>query len=150
MQTRTLSMGRGISGVGVGVCTGFGGLETRNGWTWGLTMYIVHYVSQGAAPPLICCVVDSSPYQQRRTVTDVTVHHLVAMSIMAASIVVAGAYSNMVPWRELLVVVPEGSSGRPQILVVGGGMWAVVDRRGGWATTFVVWQRGTGDSSENS
>ena len=88
--------------------------------------------------------------------TDVTVHRLVAMSIMAASIVVvvfvvvASAYSDMVPWRELLVVVPEGSSGHPQILVVGGGMWAVVDRRGGWATTFVVWQRGTGDSSENS
>ena len=68
---------------------------------------------------------------------------------MAVS-VVAGAYSDMVPWRELLVVVREGSSGRPQMLVVGGGMWAVVDRRGGWATTFVVWQHGTGDSSENS
>ena len=71
------------------------------------------------------------------------------MSIMAASIVMvvfvvmavsvmASAYSDVVPWRELLVVVREGSSGRPQILVVGGGMWAVVDRRGGWATTFVV------------
>ena len=92
--------------------------------------------------------------------TDVTVHRLVAMSIMAASIivvvvvvvmsVVAGAYSDMVPWRELLVIVCKGSSGRPQISVVGGGMWAVVDHRGGWATTFIVWQRGTGDSSENS
>ena len=71
--------------------------------------------------------------------TDVTGHRLVAMSIMAASIimvvfvmvavsVVAGAYSDMVPWRELLVVVHEGSSGHPQILVVGGGMWAVIDR----------------------
>ena len=93
-------------------------------------------------------------------VTDVTIHRLVATSIMATSVVVvfvvvtmsvvAGVYSDMVPWRELLVVVPKGSSGRPQILVVGGGMWAVVDRRGEWATTFVVWQRGTGDSSENS
>ena len=83
--------------------------------------------------------------------TDVTVHRLVAMSIVVVVfVVVAGAYSDMVPWRELLVVVPEGSSGRPQILVVGGGMWAVIDRRGEWATTFVVWQRGTGDSSENS
>ena len=88
--------------------------------------------------------------------TDVTVHRLVAMSIIVvifvvvAESVVAGAYSDMVPWRELLVVVREGSSGRPQILVVSGGMWAVVDRRGGWATTFVVWQHGTGDSSENS
>ena len=78
-------------------------------------------------------------------VTDVTIHRLVAMSIMAASIVVvvavsivASAYSDVVPWREFLVVVREGSSGHPQILVVGGGMWAVVDRRGGWATTFVV------------
>ena len=93
-------------------------------------------------------------------VTDVTVHRLVATSIMATSVVVvfvvvavsvvAGPYSDMVPWRELLVVVCEGLSGRPQILVVGGGMWAVVNRRGGWATTFVVWQCGTGDSSENS
>jgi len=33
MQTRTLSMGKGISGVGVGVCTGFWGSETHNGWT---------------------------------------------------------------------------------------------------------------------
>ena len=54
------------------------------------------------------------------------VHRLVAMSIimvmfviMALS-VVASAYSDMVPWRELLVVVCEGSSGHPQILVVGG------------------------------
>jgi hypothetical protein len=86
-------------------------------------------------------------------VTDVTVHRFVATSVMAVCIVVvvvAGAYSKVVPWRELLVVVREGSSGRSQILVVGGGMWAVVDRRGGWATTFVVWQCGTGDSSENS
>ena len=83
--------------------------------------------------------------------TDVTVHRLVAMSIVVVVlVVVAGVYSDMVPWRELLVVVPEGSSGRPQILVVGGGMWAVIDRRGGWATTFVVWQHDTGDSSENS
>ena len=70
--------------------------------------------------------------------TDVTIHRLVAMSIMAVSIVmvvfvvvavsvVASAYSDMVPWRELLVVVREGSSGCPQILVVGGGMWAVVN-----------------------
>jgi hypothetical protein len=32
MQTRTLSMGKGIPGVGVGVCTGFRGSETHNGW----------------------------------------------------------------------------------------------------------------------
>ena len=76
--------------------------------------------------------------------TDVTIHCLVATSIMAASIVVvmfvvmamsvmamsvmAGAYSDVVPWREMLVVVRKGSSGRPQILVVGGGMWAAIDR----------------------
>ena len=71
-------------------------------------------------------------------VTDVTVHCLVATSIMAVSIivvvfvivamlVVASAYSDMVPWRELLVVVHEGLSGHPQILVVGGGMWAVTN-----------------------
>ena len=88
-------------------------------------------------PPLICCVVES-PYQQCRTVTDVTVHRLVATSIMAVSIimvmfvvmavsVVAGAYSDVVPSRELLVVVHEGLSDCPQILVVGGGMWVVVD-----------------------
>ena len=57
--------------------------------------------------------------------TDVTVHHLVA-TIMAVSIVmvmfvvvamsvVACVYSDVVPWRELLVVVREGLSGRPQI-----------------------------------
>ena len=72
------------------------------------------------------------------------------MFVVVAVSVVASVYSDVVPWRELLVVVCKGSSGRPQILVVGGGMWAVVDRQGGWATTFVVWQHGTGDSSENS
>ena len=73
-------------------------------------------------------------------VTDVTIHRLVATSIVVvvAMSVVASVYSDMVPWRGLLVVVCEGSSGRPQILVVGGGMWAVVDRQGGWATIFVV------------
>ena len=73
-------------------------------------------------------------------VTDVTIHCLVATSIIVvvAVSIVASAYSNVVPWRELLVVVHEGLSGRPQILVVGGGMWAVVNRQGGWATTFVV------------
>ena len=70
--------------------------------------------------------------------TDVTVHRVVATSIKAVSIImvmfvvmavsiVAGAYSDVVPSRELLVVVHEGSSGCPQILVVGGGMWVVID-----------------------
>ena len=53
---------------------------------------------------------------------------MVVVFVVVAVSVVAGAYSDMVPGRELLVVVREGSSGRPQILVVGGGMWAVVDR----------------------
>ena len=81
-------------------------------------------------------------------VTDVTVHHLVATSIVMVVFVVMAV--SIMASAELLVVVHKGSSGHPQILVVGGGRWAVVDRQGGWATTFVVWQRGTGDSSENS
>ena len=36
-------MGKGISGVGVGVCTGFEGSGTHNRWTWG-SWYNVHYV----------------------------------------------------------------------------------------------------------
>ena len=40
MQTHTLSMGKGISGVEVGVCTGFGGQEPITGGREGHgTMY---------------------------------------------------------------------------------------------------------------
>jgi hypothetical protein len=52
---------------------------------------------------------------------------MAASIVVVVFVVVAGAYSDVVPWRELFVVVCEGSSGHPQILVVGGGMWAVVD-----------------------
>ena len=50
-------------------------------------------------------------------------------------------------------MVGEGSSWSSPDLggVVGGGMWVVVNCRGGWwATMFVIWRHGTGDSSEKS